>query len=93
GMTESLIGSLSQIPKLNVKARSSVFRYKGKEIDLQKIAQELSVQAILTGRVIQRGEQLILNLELVDARNENAIWSEQYARRQSDLVALQSDIA
>jgi TolB-like protein len=93
GMTESLIGSLSQIPKLNVKARSSVFRYKGKEIDLQKVAQELNVQAILTGRVLQRGDQLILNLELVDARSENVIWSEQYNRRQADLVSLQSEIA
>ncbi|MGI8640312.1 MAG: FlgO family outer membrane protein, partial [Pyrinomonadaceae bacterium] len=81
GMTETLIGSLSQIPKLNVKARSSVFRYKGRETDLQKIAQELNVQAILTGRVGQRGEQLILNLELVDAKTENVIWSERYSRR------------
>jgi serine/threonine-protein kinase len=93
GMTETLISSLSQLPNLNVKARSSVFRYKGKEVDLQKIAQELNVQAILNGRVAQRGEQLILNLELVDAQSENVIWSEQYARRQSDLVSLQSEIA
>lgn len=93
GMTESLISSLSQIPKLNVKARSSVFRYKGKETDLQKIAQELNVQAILSGRVAQRGEQLILNLELVDGKTENVIWSEQYNRKQSDLVSLQTEIA
>ena len=93
GMTETLIGSLSQIPKLNVKARSSVFRYKGKEFDLRKIAQELNVQAILTGRVAQRGEQLLLSLELVDAKTENVIWSERYTRRQSDLVALQSGVA
>jgi serine/threonine protein kinase/Tfp pilus assembly protein PilF len=93
GMTEILIGSLSQIPKLNVKARSSVFRYKGKEIDLQQIARELNVQAILNGRVIQRGEQVFLNLELVDAHTENVIWSEQYARKRSDLATLQSEIA
>ena len=93
GMTESLISSLSQIPKLNVKARSSVFRYKGKETDLKKIAQELRVQAILSGRVVQRGEQLILNLELVDAVTENILWAEQYNRRQTDLVALQNEIA
>ncbi|MBA3692010.1 MAG: protein kinase [Acidobacteria bacterium] len=85
GMTETLISSLSQLPNLNVKARSSVFRYKGKEIDLQKIAAELNVQAILTGRIAQRGEQLILNLELVDARTENVIWSETYTRKQADL--------
>ncbi|HZH35289.1 MAG TPA: FlgO family outer membrane protein, partial [Pyrinomonadaceae bacterium] len=93
GMTESLIGSLSQIPNLNVKARSSVFRYKGKETDLPKIAEELNVQAVLTGTVAQRGEQLILNLELVDGTTENVIWSEQYNRRQFDLVLLQSEIA
>jgi TolB-like protein/tetratricopeptide (TPR) repeat protein len=93
GMTESLIGSLSQIPGLNVKARSSVFRYKGKETDLQTIARELSVQAVLTGRVLQRGEQLILNLELVDPKTENVIWTEQYNRKQSDIVSLQSEIA
>jgi TolB-like protein/Tfp pilus assembly protein PilF len=93
GMTESLIGSLSQIPGLNVKARSSVFRYKGKETDLPTIARELNVQAVLTGRVLQRGEQLILNLELVDPKTENAIWTEQYNRKQSDLVTLQSEIA
>jgi serine/threonine protein kinase/Tfp pilus assembly protein PilF len=93
GMTETLISSLSQLPNLNVKARSSVFRYKGREMNLQKIAQELKVQAILTGRVVERGEQLTLSLELVDTRTENAIWSEQYNRKQTDLVALQSEIA
>ncbi len=93
GMTETLISSLSQLPKLNVKARSSVFRYKGKEFDLPKIAHELNVQAILTGRVVQRGDQLTLSLELVSAQTENAIWSEQYNRQQTDLVTLQSEIA
>ncbi len=93
GMTETLIGSLSQLPNLNVKARSSVFRYKGKELDVGKIAQELKVQAILMGRVVQRGEQLTLSLELVDTQTENVIWSEQYNRKQADLVTLQSEIA
>jgi eukaryotic-like serine/threonine-protein kinase len=93
GMTETLIGSLSQIPNLSVKARNSTFRYKGRGNDLQRIAQELNVQAVLTGRVVQRGEQLLLSLELVDAKTENVIWSGQYARRQSDLVSLQSEIA
>ena len=93
GMTETLISSLSQLPNLNVKARSSVFHYKGKDFDLQKTAQELKVQAILTGRVVQRGEQLTLSLELVNTQTENAIWSEQYNRKQTDLVSLQSEIA
>jgi serine/threonine protein kinase len=93
GMTETLIGSLSQLPNLNVKARSSVFRYKGKETDAKTIGKELNVQAILNGRVVQHGDQLILSLELVDVQTENAIWSEQYNRKQSDLVSLQSEIA
>jgi serine/threonine protein kinase/tetratricopeptide (TPR) repeat protein len=93
GITESLINSLSQLPKLSVKARSSVFRYKGKEVDPQQVAKELSVQAILNGRVVQRGEDLALYLSLVDARNGNQIWGEQYNRKLTDLVALQSEIA
>jgi len=93
GMTETLISSLSQLPNLNVKARSSVFRYKGKETNPQTIGKELSVQALLNGRVVQRGDQLTLSLELIDAQTENVIWSEQYNRRKSDLVTLQSEIA
>jgi len=93
GMTETLINSLSKIPNLNVKARSSVFRYKGKEIDSKKIAAELNVQAILTGRVVQRGDQLTLNLELIDVQTENILWGNRYERKSSELVALQSEIA
>ncbi|MEO7674383.1 MAG: tetratricopeptide repeat protein [Pyrinomonadaceae bacterium] len=93
GMTETLIKSLSNLPNLNVKARSSVFRYKGKDTDAKTIGKELNVQAVLNGRVVQRGEQLTLNLELVDALTENVIWTESYNRKQSDLVSLQSEIA
>ena len=93
GMTETLIGSLSELPNLNVKARSSVFRYKGKGADAKTIGRDLNVQAILNGRVVQRGDQLTLSLELVDVSNENAIWSRQYNRKQADLVTLQSEIA
>ncbi len=93
GMTETLINSLSQIPNLSVKARSSVFRYKGKEIDPKKVASELGVQAILTGRVLQRGDQLTLSVELIDGLTENTIWGNKYERKGSDLVALQSEVA
>jgi TolB-like protein/Tfp pilus assembly protein PilF len=93
GMTETLIGSLSQLPNINVKARSSVFRYKGKTTDAKTIGQELNVQAVLNGRVMQRGDQLNLSLELVNADTENVIWSGQYSRKQSELVSLQSDVA
>ena len=93
GMTETLIGSLTKVPNLNVKSRSSVFRYKGKVTDAKTIGGELNVQAILNGRVAQRSDQLIVSLELVDAANENAIWNQQYTRKQTDLVSLQSEIA
>src|SRR5262249_16413980 len=93
GMTETLISSLSQLPNLNVKARSTVFRYKGKSNDAKNIGKELNVQALLNGRVMQHGDQLTLSLELVNADTENVIWSEQYNRKQSDLVSLQTEIA
>ncbi|HVQ57000.1 MAG TPA: FlgO family outer membrane protein, partial [Pyrinomonadaceae bacterium] len=93
GMTETLINSLSQVPNLSVKARSSVFRYKGKEFDPKKIAAELNVQAILTGRIVQRGEQMTLNLELINAQTENILWGNKYERKSSDLVSLQREIA
>ena len=93
GMTDTLISSLSQLPNLNVKARSSVFRYKGKETNPQTIGKDLNVQAILNGLIAQRGDQLTVTLELVDTQTENVIWSDQYKRRQADLVSLQSEIA
>jgi TolB-like protein/Tfp pilus assembly protein PilF len=93
GMTDTLITNLSRIPKLSVKARSSVFRYKGKDVELQKVAADLNVQAVVNGRVMQRGDNLTLTLELVDARSGDLIWGEQYFRKTGDLVALQSDIA
>ena len=93
GMTETLISSLSQIPNLSVKARSSVFRYKGKETSPRTIGKELDVQAVLTGSVVQRGSNLVLHIELVDALSENALWSADYNSPMTDLLSLQSEIA
>ncbi len=93
GMTETLISSLSQLPKLSVKARSSVFRYKGKEMNAQTVGKELNVQAILNGRVVQRGQELTLYVELVDAATENSLWKQTYNKTMTNLVALQNDIA
>jgi TolB-like protein/Tfp pilus assembly protein PilF len=93
GMTETLIGSLSRVPNLNVKARSTVFRYKGQPADAKTIGKELGVQTILLGHVVQRGERLTISLELVDAATEYVMWSQRYDRSQSDLVTLQSEIA
>lgn len=93
GITETLISSLSQLPNLNVKPRSSVFRYKGKATDAKTIGKELNVQAILNGRVVQRGQDLSLFVELIDAALDKVVWSQQYNRKQTDLVTLQSEIA
>jgi serine/threonine protein kinase/tetratricopeptide (TPR) repeat protein len=93
GMTETLISTLSQLPHLNVKARSTVFYYKGKEITPKKIGEELGVQAVLLGRVAQRGNDLKLSLELVNTTTQDVIWSEQYDRQQSELISLQGEIA
>jgi TolB-like protein len=93
GMTETLINSLSQLPNLSVKARSTVFNYKGKAMTSQQVGAELSVQGVLNGRLLQHGDQLTLSLELVDARTGDQIWGEQYNRKTTDLVSLQSEIA
>src|SRR5262249_9350534 len=82
-----------RLANLSVKARSTVFRYKGKNLEPLQVGAELKVQAVLNGRVMQRGEQLTLGLELVDVRTGNQLWGEQYNRKLSDLVMLQSEIA
>jgi TolB-like protein/Tfp pilus assembly protein PilF len=93
GMTDSLINSLSTLPNLSVKARNTVFRYKGKEIDEKMVGQELSVQAVLFGRFVQHGENLTLSLSLVDSLTGNSLWGEQYDRKMQDLPVLRNDIA
>lgn len=93
GMTESLINSLSNLPNLSVKARNSVFRYKGANIDEKRISQDLSVDALLLGRVLQRGDNVTLYLSLVDARTGASLWGEQYDRKMGDIAVLQKDIA
>ena len=93
GITESLINALSQLPKLAVKGRSSVFRYKGKDVEPQQIGTDLKVQAVLNGRVQQRGDSLTISLDMTDAATGNQIWGEQYTRKASDLAALQTEIS
>ena len=93
GITESLINSLSQIPELRVMARSTAFRYKGQELDPQKIGHELDVRAVLTGKVLQRGDMLTIQVDLVDTRDGSQLWGEQYNRRISDLLAVQQNIS
>jgi eukaryotic-like serine/threonine-protein kinase len=93
GLTESLISSLSQLPNLTVRPRSSVFHYKSKDMDPQKVASELKVAAVVTGRVTQRGDSLIISAELTDVRTNRSLWSEQYDRKLSDALAVQREIA
>ncbi|HMG75564.1 MAG TPA: protein kinase [Pyrinomonadaceae bacterium] len=93
GLTESIINSLAQLPNLRVIARSSVFRYKGKETDPLVIGKELGVRAVLVGRIMQRGDDLNISTELVDVRDNKQVWGEQYQRKASDLMSLQRDIA
>jgi TolB-like protein len=93
GLAESLIYRLSQLPNLKVSPTSSVLRYKGKEVDAQKIGSELGVSAVMSGRMVQRGDNLTISVELVDARTNKLIWGEQYERKMSDLLATQREIA
>ena len=93
GITECIINSLSNLPKLRVVPRSTVFRYKGKETDLQEIGNELGVRAILAGRVVQIGDSIIVKTELVDIANEAQIWGEQYRRTMTDIFTLLEEIA
>jgi TolB-like protein/Tfp pilus assembly protein PilF len=93
GITESLINDLSRLPKLSVMSRSSVFRYKGRDADPTSVAKDLKVDAVITGRVLQRGDQLVVSAELVDARSSRNLWGERYDRKMSDLVAVQQEIS
>ncbi len=93
GITESLINSLSTLPHLKVMSRDSAFMYKGKDTDAHTIGQALGVRAVLKGRVMQRGDDLQISAELVDARDNSHIWGQQYSRKASDIFALQNDLA
>jgi serine/threonine protein kinase/Flp pilus assembly protein TadD len=93
GIPESIINSLSQLPKLKVMSRNSVFHYKGKDQDAQAIAKELKVQAVLTGHVTQHGDGLSINVELINAQENSQIWGQQYNRKLADVFAVQEEIA
>ena len=93
GLAESLIYRLSQIPDLKVSPRSSVFRYKGQDADAEKVGSELGVDAVMSGRLIQRGENLTISVDLVDVRNKKTLWGEQFERKMSDLLTTQREIA
>jgi len=93
GIAESLINSFSQRPKLRVAQQQKSFRYRGAEVDLQDAARELNVQAILTGRILLRGDTLIVKMGLVDVEKDAQVWGQQFTRKVSDIFALQDEIA
>ena len=93
GITESLINRLSQIPRLRVVPRSTAFRYKGRDIDPNKAGRQLKVQALLTGKVLQRGDTLSVQAELVDVKQQAQLWGDRFVRRASDILAVEDEIA
>ena len=93
GITESIINNLSQLSNLKVMSRSSVFRYKGKEIDPQAVAGELKVQAVVVGQIIAHGDSISIALEMVDATDNHQLWGQRYDRKISDLLHVQGDIS
>jgi TolB-like protein/predicted Ser/Thr protein kinase len=93
GLTESLIGTLSQAPDLKVMARSTVFRFKGKDDDPQKIGQQLKVGAVLMGRITQHGDDVGVQADLVSTSDGSELWGSHYQRKAADITQLQGDIA
>jgi serine/threonine protein kinase/tetratricopeptide (TPR) repeat protein len=93
GITDTLINSLSQLRKLRVVPRSLTFRYKGREVDPQRVGSELNARAVLTGRVMQRGDTLLIGTELMDVAKLSQLWGAQYNRKMADIFVLQEEIA
>jgi len=92
GLTESLISTLSQLPDLKVMARSTVFRFKGKEDDPQQIGRSLQVSAVLTGRITQHGDELSIHADLVNAADGTELWGEQYVRKLAEITQVQATL-
>jgi len=93
GITESIINNLSQLPKMSVRSFSSVARYKNKDVDPQEAGRALKVQAVLTGRLVHHGDQVAINTELVEVRDNRQIWGGQYNPKVSDTLAIQEQIS
>jgi len=93
GITESINNSLTRLPSLRVIPHSVASHYRGKSMDMRKVGDELRVQAVLTGSIAQRGDNLTVNVELDDVRNGKQLWGERYNRKLADLLAVQNEIA
>jgi serine/threonine protein kinase/Tfp pilus assembly protein PilF len=93
GITSSLIESLSQLPNLRVMSRSAVAQYQGKEVDPVSVGRQLSVKAVVTGQLVQQGDNLDLNIEMVNAQDDSHIWGKQYRSKASEILSLQEELA
>jgi eukaryotic-like serine/threonine-protein kinase len=93
GITESLIDNLAHVPQLKVKSRNSVFRYKGKDVDAQKVGNDLGVSALVSGRVVPRGGGIEVSAELTDVRDNTEIWGQHYSGKSAEIISLQQQIA
>jgi serine/threonine protein kinase/Tfp pilus assembly protein PilF len=93
GITESLIGSLAHVPELKVKSRHSVFRYKGKDVDVQKVGDDLGVSALVSGRVTPHGDKIEVSAEITDVRDNTEIWGQHYSGKSTEIISLEQQIA
>jgi len=93
GVTETIINSLARLPGLRVTPRSTVFRYKGQDIDPQVVGQELGTRVVLAGRILQRGDTLVVGAELVDVARQSQLWGERFTRKLADIFSIEEDIA
>jgi eukaryotic-like serine/threonine-protein kinase len=93
GITESLIDNLAHVPQLKVRSRNSVFRYKGKDVDVQKVGNDLGVSALVSGRVVPRGESIEVSAALTDVRDNTEIWGQHYSGKSTEIISLQQQIA
>jgi TolB-like protein len=93
GITESLIANLTRVPELKVKSRNSAFRYKGKDVDMQKVGNALGVSALVSGRLTARGESIEVSAELTNVRDNTEIWGQHYSGRSTEIISLQQQIA
>jgi serine/threonine protein kinase len=93
GITESLIDNLAHVPQLKVKSRNLVFHYKGKDVDLQKVGNDLGVSALVSGRVVPRGDIVEVSTELTDVRDNTEIWGQHYSSKSTEIISLEQQIS
>ena len=93
GITESLIDNLAHVPELKVKSRHSVFRYKGKDVDVQQVGKDLGVAALVSGRVVPHGDTIEVSAELTNVSDNTEIWGQHYSGPATNIIAMQQQIA